>query len=84
MSITLDNQNPLYKSHQKCWIYEVLKVSPSIKELILKNKSSDEIKKQAIKEGMKTLRMSALIKAVKGLSLQKLLSPPHWKAIYKL
>ena len=49
-------------------IYEVLKVSPSIKELILKNKSSDEIKKQAIKEGMKTLRMSALIKAVKGLT----------------
>ncbi len=49
-------------------IYEVLKVSPGIKELILKNKSSDEIKKQAIKEGMKTLRMSALIKAVKGLT----------------
>ena len=49
-------------------IYEVLNISPSIKELILKNKSSDEIKKQAIREGMKTLRMSALIKAVKGLT----------------
>ena len=49
-------------------IYEVLNVSPRIKELILKNKSSDEIKKQAIREGMKTLRMSALIKAVQGLT----------------
>tara|TARA_Y100001954_G_scaffold195145_1_gene210949 strand:- start:17635 stop:19311 length:1677 start_codon:yes stop_codon:yes gene_type:complete len=49
-------------------IYEVLNVSPRIKELILKNESSDEIKKQAIREGMKTLRMSALIKAVQGLT----------------
>ena len=49
-------------------IYEVLNVSPKIKELILKNKSADEIKKEAIREGMVTLRMSALYKAIEGLT----------------
>ena len=49
-------------------IYEVLKINPSLKELILRNSSSDSIKKQAIKDGMKTLRMSALTKAVQGLT----------------
>ncbi|MDC0255754.1 ATPase, T2SS/T4P/T4SS family [Bacteriovoracales bacterium] len=49
-------------------IYEVLNVSPKIKELILKNKSADEIKKQAIREGMVSLRMSALYKAIEGLT----------------
>jgi type IV pilus assembly protein PilB len=49
-------------------IYEVMNISPSIKELILKNKSADEIKKQAIREGMKTLRMAALYKAIQGLT----------------
>jgi len=47
-------------------IYEVLDVSPAIKELILKHGSSDDIKRQAIKEGMKTLRMSALTKVALG------------------
>ena len=49
-------------------IYEVLEITPSLKELILKNASSDELKRHAVKEdGMKTLRMSALTKAVQGL-----------------
>ncbi|EQC43573.1 type IV-A pilus assembly ATPase PilB [Bacteriovorax sp. Seq25_V] len=47
-------------------IYEVLDVSPAIKEIILKHGSSDDIKRQAIKEGMKTLRMSALTKVALG------------------
>lgn len=47
-------------------IYEVLDVTPAIKELILKNASSDEIKRQAIKDGMKTLRMTALTKVALG------------------
>ena len=47
-------------------IYEVLGMSPAIKEIILKNGSGDDIKKQAIKEGMKTLRMSALTKVAQG------------------
>ena len=49
-------------------IYEVLAVSPRIRELILKHASSDEIKAQAIREGMKTLRMSALTKVAQGLT----------------
>ncbi|OFZ14340.1 MAG: hypothetical protein A2X86_05705 [Bdellovibrionales bacterium GWA2_49_15] len=49
-------------------IYEVLAISPAIKEIILKHGTSDDIKKQAIKEGMKTLRMSALTKVAQGMT----------------
>ena len=49
-------------------VYEVLTVSPRVRDLILKNSASDDIKRQAIKEGMKTLRMSALTKVAQGLS----------------
>lgn len=49
-------------------IYEVLEMTPLVKELVLKNASADEIKKQAIKDGMKTLRMSALTKVAQGLT----------------
>lgn len=49
-------------------IFEVLDVSNKIKDLILKNAPTDEIKKAAISEGMKTLRMSALTKVAEGLS----------------
>jgi type IV pilus assembly protein PilB len=47
-------------------IYEVLEITPAIKELIMKNATSDQIKIQAIKEGMKTLRMAALTKVALG------------------
>jgi type IV pilus assembly protein PilB len=46
----------------------VLKATPKVRELILKHASSDEIKAMAIKEGMKTLRMSALTKVAQGLT----------------
>lgn len=49
-------------------IYEVMDMTPAVKEIILKEGSSDELKKQAIKDGMKTLRMSALTKVAQGLS----------------
>jgi type IV pilus assembly protein PilB len=49
-------------------IYEVMQVTPKIRELILRNASSDDIKKQAIKDGMKTLRMCALTKVAQGLT----------------
>jgi len=49
-------------------IYEVLDISPGVKDLILKHAPADEIKKQAIREGMKTLRMSALTKVAQGLT----------------
>ena len=47
-------------------IYEVLEMSPAIKEILLRSGSADEIKRQAIKEGMKTLRMAALTKVAQG------------------
>lgn len=49
-------------------IYEVLAITPKVRELILRNASSDEIKKQAIRDGMKTLRMCALTKVAQGLT----------------
>lgn len=49
-------------------IYEVLQVTPKVRELILRNASTDDIKKQAIRDGMKTLRMCALTKVAQGLT----------------
>ncbi|MCP4913864.1 MAG: Flp pilus assembly complex ATPase component [Oligoflexia bacterium] len=49
-------------------IYEVLDMTPMVKEIVLKHGSADDIKKQAIKDGMKTLRMSALTKVAQGLT----------------
>ena len=49
-------------------IYEVMDVNAKIKDLILKNASADEMKAQAIKDGMKSLRMCALTKVAQGLT----------------
>lgn len=49
-------------------IYEVLDMTPLVKEIVLKHGTADDIKKQAIKDGMKTLRMSALTKVAQGLT----------------
>lgn len=49
-------------------IYEVLAMTSGVKEMVLANSSAEEIKKLAISEGMKTLRMSALTKAAMGLT----------------
>lgn len=49
-------------------IYEVLTCTAKIREIILKNGSVDDLKRQAIKDGMKTLRMSALTKVAQGLT----------------
>jgi type IV pilus assembly protein PilB len=47
-------------------IYEVLDFSQTLKEMVLRGESAIEIKKQAVKEGMKSLRMSALTKFAEG------------------
>jgi type IV pilus assembly protein PilB len=49
-------------------IYEVLAMTPRVREIVLKHGSSDDIKRQAIKDGMKTLRMCALTKVAQGLT----------------
>ncbi len=40
-------------------IYEIMTITPKIKSMIARGKSADEIKEQAIEEGMSTLKASA-------------------------
>ena len=49
-------------------IYELLKVSPAIQKAALKKASADDIRDLAIKEGMRTLRDSAIEKLLAGLT----------------
>ncbi|MFN3966732.1 MAG: GspE/PulE family protein, partial [Endomicrobiia bacterium] len=49
-------------------IYEVMEVTDEIRELILKKKSAQEIKEVARKQGMLTLRESALKKLLNGIT----------------
>ena len=49
-------------------IYEFLPLKPEIKELILKRASSDQIKKTAVKLGMRTLKMEGWEKIKAGLT----------------
>jgi type IV pilus assembly protein PilB len=56
-------------------IYEVLDMSEVIKEMVLKKATIVDIRRTAIKEGMKTLRLSALTKVLEGsTSLEEALS----------
>ena len=53
-------------------IYEVVKITPAISELIMSEATSIEIAKQADAEGFNNLRKSALVKAIEGVtSLQE-------------
>jgi len=47
-------------------IYEVLKMSPAIKELIIQGKTDKEIEKQAKEEGMLSMIEDGMFKAVQG------------------
>jgi type IV pilus assembly protein PilB len=49
-------------------IYEVMVMHEVLKELILRNASVVELKREAVKQGMSTLRMSALQKVREGLT----------------
>jgi type IV pilus assembly protein PilB len=49
-------------------VYEVMEVNDEIREMILKNVSDIEIRRAAIRNGMKTLRQSALIKMLSGIT----------------
>lgn len=49
-------------------IHEVLEVTSSIKELIIKRVNADEIEKQARAEGMLTMLEDGLVKAARGLT----------------
>lgn len=47
-------------------IYEVLKVSDATKQLIMSHATSDQIQAQATQEGMITMQIDGLIKALRG------------------
>ncbi len=47
-------------------IHEVLKITPTIRALIMKGATSDEIEDQAKKDGMLTMVEDGIVKAVKG------------------
>lgn len=49
-------------------LYEVMPIKDEIKELILSRASTSEIKKEAMRLGMKTLRQSGIIKIRDGLT----------------
>lgn len=49
-------------------LYEVMVISPTIKQMILDRAGAMEIKRQAIREGMLTLRMDAVEKWKKGMT----------------
>jgi type IV pilus assembly protein PilB len=58
--------NTGYKGRQG--VYEVMPISPAIRDLILERAPTSEIKKVAVAEGMLTLRAHALIKLKEGLT----------------
>jgi type IV pilus assembly protein PilB len=61
-----DKCNNGYKG--RVGIYEVVKITPTLSQLIMKEATSLEIAEQADKEGFNNLRKSALLKAMEGVT----------------
>ena len=56
-------------------IFEVMVITPTIERMILDQKSTPELRAQAIKEGMLTLRMAAIEKLRRGeINMQEVMS----------
>jgi type IV pilus assembly protein PilB len=49
-------------------IYEVMPITEEIRDLILRNAPTAEIRDVAVNQGMKTLRQSGLAKVVEGVT----------------
>ncbi|MBO5166970.1 MAG: Flp pilus assembly complex ATPase component TadA [Lachnospiraceae bacterium] len=49
-------------------VYEIMTMTPELKRIIAKNGNADEIKDQAMKDGMHTLRMSASEYVLNGIT----------------
>ena len=49
-------------------IYEIMTITPPLKELISKNASVSELKQMGMREGMHTLRQSATMLVIKGIT----------------
>jgi type II secretory ATPase GspE/PulE/Tfp pilus assembly ATPase PilB-like protein len=68
----VDENNDGYKG--RIGIHEALKITLTIKELIIKNATTDEIEEQAKKDGMLTMIEDGIIQAAQGLtSLEEVL-----------
>lgn len=79
LSTTDTKINRLYKAHDdgcescghtgykgRIGIYEVLSNSMTVQKLIVSNATSDDIQTQAVKDGMITMQVDGLIKALRG------------------
>jgi type IV pilus assembly protein PilB len=62
----VDCNNTGYKG--RMGVYEVMPMSPRIRDMVLDRASTSDIKKQAVSEGMLTLRADALLKLKKGVT----------------
>jgi len=49
-------------------LYEVMRFSDPLKELVLQGASTAELKLAAIKQGMVSLRMSGILKVLEGVT----------------
>lgn len=49
-------------------LFEVLTMSKQIEDLVIEKKTASEIRDQAVKEGMVTMRQDGLMKVIKGLT----------------
>jgi type IV pilus assembly protein PilB len=62
----VDCNNTGYKGRQG--VYEVMVLTPSLRDLILDRASATALKRQALSEGMRSLRLDALSKLKKGMT----------------
>lgn len=62
----IENGDDGYKG--RVGIHEALKVTPTIKELIMKNATADEIQNQAKKDGMLTMLEDGIFQCVQGMT----------------
>lgn len=54
--------------HGRIGVYEIMPITPSLRTLISKGTVADLIEKEALNEGMKTLRMGAIDYALQGMT----------------
>ncbi len=52
----------------RVWLYEMLEITPGVKDMILRWDSAFNINRQAIKDGMISLEQDGIVKALQGLT----------------
>ena len=52
----------------RVWLYEVLEITPGVKEMVLNGDSAFNINRQAVKDGMISLEQDGIIKALAWLT----------------